>query len=333
MKKILLITTGGTISSAQTETGLAPVPSDRLISEVMKGLSGLYQIDVKDLFHLDSSNIQPEEWQQIGRTIAEIFENYDGVVVAHGTDTMGYSASALSFMLKNIPIPIVFTGSQLPLIHPLSDGLDNLRCAFAMAASQDACGVFVAFDRKIILGCRAVKVRTSAFNAFESVNAPYAAIIDSGGLQLNRDLIKKPDGPFALEDGLCPNVFLVKLTPGFNPAIFDMLLQMNYRGVVIEAFGTGGLHYIRRNLIAKLEAMVDSGISVVICSQCLYEKSELTIYQIGQKLLDTGVIQGYDMTTEAAVTKLMWALAGDRTPEQVKRLFSENLAGEISIPQ
>lgn len=330
MKKILLITTGGTIASEQTEEGLAPVHSGQGLSDFIGGITAGYDVDIINLFQLDSSNIQPEEWQCMARTIAREYSKYEGIVMTHGTDTMAYTASVLSFMLCGIPIPVVLTGSQLPISHPLTDGVENLRCAFAMAASGKA-GVYVAFNRRVMLGTRAVKVRTTAFDAFESVNSPYAATVDSSGLNVNESILPPKTDGFHLEDRLCNRVFLVKLTPGLDPEIFDMLLKMNYRGIVIEAFGAGGLNFVRRDLISKLQKIVESGISVVVCSQCLCERSDFTIYQAGQKALETGVLQAFDMTTEAAVTKLMWALGKTDSQAEIKRIFSTNYASEISL--
>ncbi|MBW7571772.1 asparaginase [Caproiciproducens faecalis] len=330
MNKLLLITTGGTIASEQTDEGLAPSLSSQQLADFIGGLTAEYDVEVEDLFQLDSSNIQPEEWQCIARTIAREYPNYDGIVLTHGTDTMAYTAAVLSFMLRNVPIPVVITGSQLPIRHPLTDGVENLRCAFAMACSKKP-GVYLAFDRKVILGTRAVKVRTTGFDAFESVNCPPAAVVDAGGLKFNESILPKMEGGFVLEDRLCTDVFLMKLIPGLNPEIFDMLLKMNYKGIVIEAFGAGGLNFIRRDLIAQLQKIVEYGISVVVCSQCLYERSDFTIYQAGQKALQSGVVQGFDMTTEAAVTKLMWALGQTEKSEEVKRVFATNFVGEISL--
>ncbi len=330
MKKILLITTGGTIASEQTGGGLVPSMSSQRFASLISGATAGYEIKIENLFQLDSSNIQPEEWQCMARAVARDYINYDGVVLTHGTDTLAYTASVLSFMLRCIPIPVVITGSQLPIEHPLTDGVENLRCAFAMAASEQA-GVFVAFNRRIILGTRAVKVRTTAFDAFESVNCPCAATVDAGGLNLNKNILPRREGAFSLEDRLCNDVFLIKLTPGLDPEIFDMLLKMNYRGIVIEAFGAGGLNFVRRNLISKLQKMVETGISVVVCSQCLYERSDFTIYETGKKALETGVLQAFDMTTEAAVTKLMWALGKTDRPEEIKQIFLTNYVGEISL--
>ena len=327
MKRILLLSTGGTIASRMTEEGLAPGLNGGALAHHLGGLADSYELTVRDILNLDSSNIQPEEWRLIAGHVYEAREEYDGVVISHGTDTMAYTASVLSYMVRNIPIPVVLTGAQLPIEHPLTDGVDNLRTAFAMAASGHP-GVFVAFDRKVILGCRAVKTHTTDFSAFESVNWPLVARVSGSGLTVNSKAIPPLEGPCRLRDKLCREVFLIKLTPGLNPEIFDMLLDMHYRGVVIEAFGAGGLHFIRRNLIEKLQKAAQAGMSVVVCSQCLYESSDFSLYQAGQKALAEGVIQGYDMTTEAAVTKLMWALGQTQDPEEVRSIFARSVAGE-----
>ncbi len=330
-KKILLLTTGGTIASRSTEEGLAPGLSGEELAAMLPGrLSEHYEITALDILRLDSSNIQPEEWQLIARCIFERIGAYDGMVVTHGTDTMAYTASMLSFMLRNLPIPVVLTGSQLPVEHPLTDAVSNLRTALAMAASGVG-GVFVAFDRRVLLGCRTVKTHTLDFDAFESVNWPPVAKTDGTGLQIDpAALPPRTEGPCVLCDALEPNVFLIKLTPGFNPEIFDMLAGMRYRGIVIEAFGAGGLHFVRRDLSEKLHRAAASGITVVVCSQCLYEPSDFSLYQVGQRALEQGVVEGHDMTTESAVTKLMWALGQTESPEEARALFLRDLAGETA---
>ena len=326
-KKILLVTTGGTIASVPGGEGLEPHRSDVMERELQQ-LRTYYDITVRDVMCLDSSNIRPEEWQLIAQEIFEQRTGYDGIVVSHGTDTMAYTASAVTFMLPNIDRPVVFTGSQLPLRDILSDGPDNLRTAFAMAASGKS-GVFLAFDRKVMLGCRAVKVRASGFSAFESVNARYAAQVSNLGLVINEAVLPKCQGQTALRTDISKNVFLLKLTPGLNPAVFDMLAAMGYKGIVIEAFGLGGINVLNRGL-RGIHRCVEDGISVVVTTQCLYDSSDLRVYQVGNKLLEMGVIQGRDMTSEAAMTKLMWAIGQGMEQLEIAKLFEQNLAGEVT---
>ena len=326
-KKILLLTTGGTIASIPGGEGLEPHRSGVMERE-LEQLRTYYDITVQDVMCLDSSNITPEEWQLIARHIFENRAGYDGIVVSHGTDTMAYSASAATFMLPDIDLPVVFTGSQLPLADMLSDGPDNLRTAFAMAASGHS-GVFLAFDRKVMLGCRAVKVRASGFSAFESVNARYAAQVSNRGLVVDPEILPKQKGEARLCTDISRNVFLLKLTPGLNPAVFDMLAAMGYKGIVIEAFGLGGVNVLQKGL-RGIRRAVEDGISVVVTTQCLYDSSDLRVYQVGNKLLELGVIQGRDMTSEAAMTKLMWAIGQGMDQTQIAQLFEKNLAGEVT---
>ncbi len=329
-KKILLLTTGGTIACVPGGDGLVPHRSGVMERELQQ-LRTYYEITVEDVMCLDSSNIRPEEWQSIARCIFENREGFDGIVVSHGTDTMAYTASAVTFMLPDIDLPVVFTGSQLPLTDMLSDGPDNLRTAFAMAAAGEP-GVFLAFDRKVMLGCRAVKVRASGFSAFESVNARYAARVSNLGLVVDREVLPCRRGPARLCPKISVNVFLLKLTPGLNPAVFDMLAAMGYKGIVIEAFGLGGMNVLHKGL-RGIRRCVEDGVSVVVTTQCLYDSANLEVYQVGSRLLELGVIQGRDMTSEAAMTKLMWALGQDMTPQQIAQLFQTSLAGEITPAQ
>ena len=327
-KNILLLTTGGTIASMPGSDGLEPHRSGVMEREICQ-LRTYYDITVRDVMCLDSSNIRPEEWQLIARSIYELRGDFDGIVVSHGTDTMAYTASAVTFMLPDIDVPVVFTGSQLPLADVLSDGPDNLRTAFAMAASGRS-GVFLAFDRKVMLGCRAVKVRATDFSAFESVNARYAAQITGLGLKVDEQVIPRVKGPARLMDSISGEVFLLKLTPGLSPKIFDALVGMGYKGVVVEAFGLGGVNVLNEGL-SGIRAAMDAGMSVVITTQCLYDSADLRVYQVGNKLLELGVIQGRDMTTEAAMTKLMWAIGQGMSQKEIRKLFSIDLAGEVTV--
>jgi len=326
-KKILLLTTGGTIASLPGGEGLEPQRSGVMERELNQ-LRTYYDITVQDVMCLDSSNIRPEDWQFIARHIFENRAGFDGIVVSHGTDTMAYTASAVTYMLPDIDLPVVFTGSQLPLADMLSDGPDNLRTAFAMAADGHP-GVFLAFDRKVMLGCRAVKVRASGFSAFESVNARYAAQVSNLGLVVDREILPVPRGEAKLCTDISREVFLLKLTPGLNPAVFDMLAAMGYKGIVIEAFGLGGINFLNRGL-RGIRRCLEDGVSVVVTTQCLYDSSDLRVYQVGNKMLELGVIQGRDMTTEAAMTKLMWAIGQGLDQQQIADLFNRNLAGEVT---
>ena len=327
-KHILLLTTGGTITCAPSADGLVPHPSGVMAFQIDQ-LRAHYDITVEDVMCLDSSNMQPAQWQEIARTVFRCRQDFDGIVISHGTDTMAYTASALTFMLPHIDVPVVFTGSQLPLPDVLSDGHDNLRTAFAMAASGYP-GVYLAFDRKVMRGCRAVKVRASGFSAFESVNARYAAMVSNRGLTVDQSIVSHKPGVPALKEQISNNVFLLKLTPGLSTDIFDKLVDMGYRGIVVEAFGLGGVNVLGSGLEGVRRA-IDRGVSVVITTQCLYDSSDLRVYQVGNKLLELGVLQVRDMTTEAALTKLMWCIGQGMRPEEIRCAFSESFAGEITV--
>ena len=328
MKHILLLSTGGTIASRPGADGLEPGLSGEELIASLGDLKGRFDVQVRQIMNLDSSNIQAEEWQLMARCVFESIPDYDGIIITHGTDTMAYTASMLSFMLQGLRKPVVLTGSQIPMENMLTDARNNLFCALA-AVEAGISGVSVAFNRHIIRGCRAVKVRTMGFDAFESVNAQYLGEIFADGLRVYPPTFI-PDGELVLRDRVSTDVLLLKLIPNTNPKLFDLLPQIGYRGVVLETFGAGGLHFHHRDLLEKMRMLHQRGIVVAACSQCLYEPSNFTIYEVGRRLLETGVIPAGDMTTEAAVTKLMWALGQTEDPAQVRELFGRNLCGEIS---
>ncbi len=320
MKRIALLATGGTIACRQTSEGLSPaLHAEELIRSVPYRRA---EIVCRDVFSMDSSNIQPEEWSLLARAVDEAMRTCDGVVITHGTDTMGYTAAALSFMLLGQDRPVILTGSQLPLGAPLSDAETNLSCAVE-AACQGVAGTYVCFNRKLILGVRAVKTRTMSFDAFDSVNSSLAGMVDSEGIHFLRPM--RTGEAYRLRPEVDTRVFLLKLVPGTQPDVLDFVAQAGYRGLVIEAFGLGGLHYIRRNLVEKLRLLRRKGVRVLVVTQCMYERADLSIYEVGSQLLRTDVINGLDMTTEAAVTKLMWALA----QEDTDALLSRDLCGEM----
>lgn len=325
MKKIILLATGGTIACVPGADGLAPgVTAAQLLARTPQ-LNRLAEMTGRDVFSLDSSNIQPEEWRVLARAARDALNESDGVVITHGTDTLAYSAAALSFMLRAPKGPVVLTGSQLPLEHPLSDAPSNLVEAVETARTAPP-GVYVVFNHKIIRGTRAVKLRTTSFDAFDSVNAPLAGTLDAEGAHY-RPFDPPTGAPMRLEDELETRVFLLKLMPGTSPEVFDWIAQSGMRGLVLEAFGMGGLHYIRRNLVDKLKMLSQRGVVTLVTTQCLYERANFSVYEVGRGVLSERVFSARDMTSEAAVAKLMWALG---RPGERLCLLNENLCGEMS---
>ena len=326
-KKLALLATGGTIACSPSLNGLVPtLTATNLLERLSPDLP--CEVNPRDIFMLDSSNIQPEEWRALAAAVDEALHGSDGVVITHGTDTMAYTASALSFMLAGIPKPVIITGSQLPLSHPLTDGRSNLLRAMT-AALEGVGGVYVSFHDKLILGTRCVKTHTTSMDAFSSINTPQAGYFDAEGVHLDYRQPYYPlvDGEgYRLRATLDPRVFLLKLIPGTSPSVLRFVKQAGYRGLVIEAFGLGGLHYIRRNLVRALESLSGSGIYVLVVSQCLNEKADLSVYEVGREMMLEYVYSGFDMTTETAVCKLMWALAQDNTGALLKK----NLVGEFT---
>ncbi len=328
MNRILMLSTGGTLASSHSDHGLAPGLHGSDILDRISGLTDGFQIDEEELFLLDSSNIQPEEWSEIARRVYDRRRDYDGIVIIHGTDTLAYTASALSFALQQIEIPVVLTGSQVSIENPIADATENCRAALHMAASHCP-GVYVAFNRKIIPGTRASKVRTRSFDAFESIDCPYAARINSGGLVINPAAVHWTGGSCRLKEKFSTDVFLLKIFPGISPDIFDRLREMGVRGVYVEGFGIGGLPMCKRNLTEAIRRAVDGGMTVAVGSQCLYEGSDFSVYEVGRQVLSCGVIETGNMTTEAAITKLMWALGQSDDAGEVRRLMQKNLLGEM----
>jgi len=324
MKHLSLIATGGTIACVPSQDGLVPGLGAR---ELLGYAGGREDIACTDLFNMDSSNIQPEEWQEMARAIIEALPDCRGIVITHGTDTMAYTASMLSFMLQNIPIPVVLTGSQLPIVRPDSDGRVNLANAL-IAADALPGGVYIAFGDAVMLGCRAVKTRTTSFNAFESINHPYVGAVANG--RFFSFAPPEQGGEFRCFTDIDSRVALIKLIPGASPRLLESLAGCGAAGVVVEAFGLGGVHNFRRDHAQSLRRLIEQGIPVILASQCLYESSTPDVYQVSHALKEAGVISAGDMTTEAAVTKLMWALGHSHEMEEVRRLMHLNLCGEIN---
>ena len=224
-------------------------------------------------------------------------------------------------MLCGVGKPVILTGSQLPLSHPLTDARINLLRAFT-AAMAGVPGVYVCFHDRVISGVRCVKTHTSSMDAFSSVNARAAGRFDVDGVHFERPQVITPlEQTYRLRDGIDPHVFLLKLVPGTSPDILRFVKEAGYRGLVIEAFGLGGLHYIRRNLVRAMEELGESGIRVLVVSQCLYERANLNVYEVGRGLMKDYILNGHDMTTEAAVCKMMWALGQDDPTRYLQHRF------------
>ncbi len=329
-RKVLIINTGGTLSSVAKEYGLTPGLTTESMLRELHIVAGEAELTTLEYASLDSANIFPEDWAELARLISEKKDLFDGIVVIHGTDTLAYTSSMLSFMLQNIRIPVVITGSQLSISNPVADAMENLRCAIYMA--QTGCpGVFAAFNRKVMLGCRASKVRSLSFDAFDSINCPNVAEISSIGMKINERILPGKKGVFRLQNKYCQEVAVLKLFPGMHREVLRMYAEHGYRAIYIEAFGLGGMPFVKHDFIGEIASLIREGMTVLIGTQCRFEGSRLSVYETGRRAIDAGVLQAYDMTAEAAVTKLMWVLGQTEDPDEIREYFQLNLCGEVSL--
>lgn len=329
MKKVLLIATGGTIASVQTESGLSPkTPPDEFLKYIPEAKE-IAEIDVLQVLNIDSTNIEPEHWIMIKDVIEKNYDLYDGFVVTHGTDTLAYTASALSYLIQDSDKVIAITGSQKPIVDSITDGKKNLIDAIRFSIREKARGVYVVFDGKAILGTRAKKIRSKSYSAFDSINYPVAAFIDGDRIlqyvdDISVDLVPK------FYNNINPRVFLLKLIPGLEPEILDYIAD-RYDGIIIESYGVGGLPFNdTRNFKSALERLTKKGKIVVIATQVMLEGSDAATYEVGFDVMNKyNVLQAYDMTVESAVVKLMWILGLTKDFEDVKTLFYKGINKDI----
>lgn len=328
MKKILLLSTGGTIASTAGDKGLTPTLGAAALLELLPEAAAIGQLSYEELLSIDSSNMQPEDWQRMARAIAAALPHYDGIVLTHGTDTMAYSAAALSFMLRHLQKPVVLTGSQLPLTAEGSDGKDNILDALRVAASGLA-GVYIVFDHQIIRGTCAKKIHSLDFSAFASINRPLAGRIEEGRVLLTASPAPVQEQALELAEELDTRVLVVKLTPGLEPALLGAAADLGYRAVVLEAFGLGGLPCQGRSLLQSISELLKRGITVVVSTQCLHGGCDMDVYDVGVAAQEAGALCGGDLTIETLLAKLMWLLGRYDSPEEVAKGFSLNLVGEL----
>ena len=331
MKKILLLSTGGTIASTPGENGLTPTMTGQFMVELIPDLEGLCEIHCKELLSLDSSNMQPEDWAVIAKAVFAAVEVFDGVVITHGTDTMGYTAAALSFMLQNLNKPVVLTGSQLSIGDPNTDGKRNILDAFRTAADGRLKGVYLVFDHTIIRGVNARKVCSRNFHAFESLNRPAEGVIRNGEVCLSAAPSPTPQNTLSLNTNFDSDVLLLRVYPGMDPKLLESVPGLGYRAVVLEAFGLGGIPDVRRNLLPAITALIEQKIPVIVTTQCVQDGSDMSVYDVGVFAERAGALCAGNMITEAIMTKLMWILGQTDDYDTILSMFKKDLVGEFNL--
>ncbi|MCR5843169.1 MAG: asparaginase [Oscillospiraceae bacterium] len=328
MKNILMIGTGGTIASEMSPEGLTPELTPSQLLRCVPAIRDICRVDCLNLFSLDSTNITPAHWLQTARAIREHYADYDGFVISHGTDTMAYTAAALSYLVQSADKPIMLTGAQKPINYDSTDSKLNLTDAFVCAASGELAGVNIVFSGRVILGTHARKTCSKSFAAFSSINYPDVGIL------LDHRLVRYIP-PLSLSrplfyDVLDEKVGLVKMVPGLDPAVLDYMLSRN-DALIIECFGVGGLPAYEDDRILRLvEKHTAAGKFIVVTTQVQNEGSDLSVYSVGHGLKQNPlVLEGYDMTSEALYAKMMWILGQTKEPRKVAQLFYTPIAHDL----
>ena len=311
MKNILMLGTGGTIASVPSADGLIPALDGSAMLQLVPELEGICTITCKEILNLDSSNLEPSHWQLIAKAIAAEYANYDGFVITHGTDTMAYTAAALSQMLHNCQKPVVLTGAQLPIQAEGSDAPANVYHAF-LAATSPLKGVALVFGDLVIHGAHAKKLYTQNFNGFASINREPLATISHNHLFWQKGALQGGgygEGEFSINTQLETKIAVVKIIPGATPDILDYYVKKGYKGLIIEGFGAGGVPNGDNNWLPKLEQVLKQGLQVVCTTQCLYDGVHLDTYPMGILAERLGARSAGLDTIETALIKLMQELA------------------------
>ncbi|MBQ8306041.1 MAG: asparaginase [Blautia sp.] len=330
MKKILLIATGGTIASKYTNSGLSPqIDAAELLSYVPEAAE-FCTIDTVEPFSLDSTNMNSTHWLTLVGLIERKYEFYDGFVICHGTDTMAYTAAALSYLIQNNRRPVVITGAQKPIDLAITDARSNLLDSLRFASHPRAHGVSIVFGGKVIAGTRAKKEFSRSYNAFSSINYPDIASIHDDRIIFYIDDKDQNTSPLVFYHELNPKVFLLKLIPGIRGDVLDLLFD-HYDGLLLESFGVGGLpNYGDDSFLRALEKWSAAGKLVVLGTQVTHEGSDMDIYQVGKVIKERcGILESYDMTLEASVTKMMWALGQTGDHDACRDLFYKTINHDL----
>lgn len=332
MKRILLIATGGTIASAEDGHGLSPALTGAELAACVPEVEGLCELEILQLMNIDSTNMRPADWLRIAGAIEERYAAFDGFLILHGTDTMAYTAAALSYLIQGSTKPIVLTGSQRPMTSSFTDAKLNLYQSLLYALDDASCDVTIVFGGIAIAGTRARKQRTMSSNAFISVNFPPLAYIRNDRIVRAGAAGATPGVDAALAEAQLPPVFrtlddrvaVLKLTPGLSPHLFRTL-KADYDALILEIYGLGGIPDYGTSGPSFKEAIfdwVDSGRSIVLTTQVPEEGLDLGVYEVGRAYAEhPGILRGGDMSTEAIVAKMMWALGQTRDQLDLEQLF------------